>query len=372
MGTAADFPVKWISSAMPRAPKLYRTVGGALAVLDAFLVTGWGAMTPQRIEIAGGVATVQCNSGDTFHEYAVIEVSGAEPAALNGQHRVLSSTDTSFTFATEAADGHATGTISIKYAPAGWERVFSGENKAVYRSAAPDASGALYRIDNTNADATFQGYAAMSDVDTGDYPFPNQNTLLLNHMENTTETQEKEYFMAADGYGVIVSNKKFSAGGDGMSPFFFGASSPIDGGSMTLKHEVVLGSPGGWISNQEKGLVSQSFGCFSATDNEGGVLSSDVACSFSLLSTGILDANKQSAVVLSRILGIRDGVVFGMAPGIYSTWQGNAMNAVPEQSMMRCHINGKPRVLYSAYYGGWAYPNQQAGVFTVDITGPWR
>lgn len=171
---SSAFPVKWFDSTFRGAPVLSGTAGAFISLLDACLIDGFGAITPTKIEVDGNIATVTVNAGETFTAYAVISVSGATPAQLNGEARVLTSSATSFTFATDAADGLATGTISVRYAPVGgWQKTFSGVNKAAYRSIEPLASGFYLRVDDTGTTiARVVGYEAMTDIDTGTNPFP--------------------------------------------------------------------------------------------------------------------------------------------------------------------------------------------------------
>ena len=166
--------VKWFSSDMRGAPTISGTAGSRIAALDACLLTGFGAVTATGITVSGGIATVGVPSGQTFAEHAVVLVSGATPSALNGEHRVLTSSSTQITFATTAADGAATGTIEIRYAPVGgWDKVFTGTNKAVYRSADVNSPRHYLRVDDTGATvARVRGYESMADVDTGTGPFP--------------------------------------------------------------------------------------------------------------------------------------------------------------------------------------------------------
>ena len=61
-------------------------------------------------------------------------IAGASPAGLNGEQRVTSVTATQFTFAATESDQTATGTITSKIAPiGGWQKAFSGTNKAAYQ-----------------------------------------------------------------------------------------------------------------------------------------------------------------------------------------------------------------------------------------------
>ena len=176
----ATFPVKYLHSGMRGAPVLSGTAGTLIALIDACLIHGFGQVTLTSLVVSGGVATATVNAGDSFEAKRVIALSGATPAALNGEQRVLSSTSTTFTFATSAPDGAATGTVTAKYAPVGgWEKSFSGTNKAAYKSIDPQANGHWLRVDDGGTDSNQQrarviGYEAMTDVDTGSGPFPTE------------------------------------------------------------------------------------------------------------------------------------------------------------------------------------------------------
>ena len=124
-------------------------------------------MTAQRVTVAGGIATATLQAGQSFEPHTVIAVAGATPDALNGQARVLTATPSQITFATAAADGPASGTITIRVAPVGgWEKVFAGANKAVYRSTHPKASGFCLRVDDSAATyMRVRGFESMTDLD---------------------------------------------------------------------------------------------------------------------------------------------------------------------------------------------------------------
>lgn len=170
----ATFPVKYIHSAMRGAPALSGTAGTLIAVLDAFLITGFGQVAAVSVNVAGGIATATLQAGQSFDKDCIVLVEGATPAALNGEARVLTASNTSITWATTAPNGAATGSITIKVAPVGqWEKKFSDTNKAVYRSTDPQGAGFCYRVDDSGAThARLRGYESMTDVDTGSGPFP--------------------------------------------------------------------------------------------------------------------------------------------------------------------------------------------------------
>ena len=168
------YSVSYITNAMRGAPTIQgNTPGGLLAVLDAVLVTGWGLAAPGALTVASGVATATFASATAWEVGAVIEVTGATPAGLNGKWRVATSSGNTLTFATTAGDGTYTGTMGIKYASAGWEKAFSGTDKAVYRSTDVTGSRFYLRVDDSNGlYARVRGYETMSDIDTGTGLFP--------------------------------------------------------------------------------------------------------------------------------------------------------------------------------------------------------
>ncbi len=169
------YSVSFILSTMRGAPAINgNTPGCLIAALDAVLVTGWGAAAPTSVVVTSGVATATFASATAWQPHAVIEVSGGTPSAINGKARVATSAGNTLTWATSAADGTYTGSISIKYASAGWEKVFSeGTTKAVYRSTDVTGSRCYYRVDDSNNQkARVRGFGAMTDVNTGTEPFP--------------------------------------------------------------------------------------------------------------------------------------------------------------------------------------------------------
>jgi hypothetical protein len=212
--------VKHIHEGMRGAPVLSGTVGSLIALIDAFLLSGWGLVTATGITVAGGIATVSLNAGETFEEGSVVLVAGATPAALNGEQRVLTASATSITFATTAADGAASGTITVKYAPQGsWEKTFSGTNLAVYRSTDVTGARMYYRVQDTSTTAArIVGYVSMTGVSTGTGPFPTsaQRSGGSYWPKSTIAGSAPiPYLLAADGRAVLASICAGAANGAG-------------------------------------------------------------------------------------------------------------------------------------------------------------
>jgi len=169
-----DTTVKFFRSTMSGAPTLSGTVGALISILDACLITGFGSVTLNSLVVEDDVATgtVSGGHGLTMEGNAgpVITIDGATPSALNGEWRIASIPgSTTFTFATSGiSDQTATGTITAKRAPAGFEKAFSGTNKAAYRSLDVASTQLYLRVDDTQTQyPTLTMYETMSDVDTG-------------------------------------------------------------------------------------------------------------------------------------------------------------------------------------------------------------
>lgn len=171
----ATYPVKYITNTMRGAPQISGQAGTLQAALRAFLLTGFGLTTALSVTVAGGIATASLNEGQTFAQGCIVLVDGGTPAQINGEARVLTSSNSAITWATTAPDGPASGTITIKVAPVGgWEELFPGTpNLSVFRSTDPQASGFCYRVDDSGTThARVRGYEAMTDVNTGTGLFP--------------------------------------------------------------------------------------------------------------------------------------------------------------------------------------------------------
>ncbi len=173
--TAASTSVKYYHSAMTGAPAIGITAGALIAVLDACLKDGFNLKTVDTLVVASGIATANISTGvGAFEVDTVALISGASPSGLNGEKRILSVGANSFTFdATGISNQTATGTISAKLAPAGWDKPYSGTNLAVYRSADVTSTKMLMRVDDTGTtNARVVGYESMTDVNTGLGAFP--------------------------------------------------------------------------------------------------------------------------------------------------------------------------------------------------------
>lgn len=167
--------IKYLHSGLTGAPVLSGTAGALRAVLDACLVDGWGTATADSVTITSGIATVTRSAGHPFEAQTVALISGAAVSGsgtINGEQTVLSTTATTYTFATLAV-GTVSGTVQHKFAPLGFTRATPGTNTAAYQITGSGGTGFWLRLDDTGTTtARVVGYEAMSDVNTGTNAFP--------------------------------------------------------------------------------------------------------------------------------------------------------------------------------------------------------
>ena len=185
--------VKYFTNVMQGAPQLSNNWGCLVDLLDACLVNGFNLKPITSITSADGVATATIDGGHLYQVNQVLLIAGASDAAYNGEVRVLSATSTKFTYAVLGAPASpASGdTLTVKVAPLGIEKVFSGTNKAAYRSKNVLSNRPYLRVDNSKAEQYNTAWAkkakvgiaqGMSDMDTvvgAQAPYdpaaPNQN-----------------------------------------------------------------------------------------------------------------------------------------------------------------------------------------------------
>ena len=179
MTSVVDTSVKYFTSQMPGAPALSGTVGTLIALLDACLKDGFDLKTLSSLTVAGGVATATYTGTHSALVDTVVLIAGVAGgptgwAGLNGEQKITGKpAATSVTFATSLPDGTYTGTITMKMAPLGFAKPFSGTNLAGYKSQDLMSTGMLLRVDDTaTLNARVIGCETMSDINTYAGQFP--------------------------------------------------------------------------------------------------------------------------------------------------------------------------------------------------------
>lgn len=395
MTSPVDTSVKFIHSTQSGAPVLNGTAGALISVLDALLVTGWGLQTAASVTVAGGVATV--TFGSTFPAVvdSVVLIDGSSIAALNGEQKVTAVGSNSISFATAAADGSASGTITAKMAPAGWAKPFSGTNKAAYKSSDPTANGMYLRVDDTGATAArVVGYEQMIDIDTGTGPFPSDAQRPGGGYwckSSTGQSNANGYIVVADSRFLIVhfcplqyANPAYVCGnthgfGDQITSRASGDAfatilhfAPNDGGTLSAASSLDGSSGSGCaLPRDYTGLgssvlrprrpVSGASAGWSGNDNTWGAFPSFI----------------DGRLMLSRITVAQDSAAPARCtvPGLYyvpQNWLGASFtrgSRVPGSGAL------SGRTLAALCNVGGAGSNlgvTPSGASFVDITGPWR
>lgn len=214
--------VKYFHSAMTNAPVLNGVAGALIGVLDACLVSGFGLVTVDTLTVNNGIATATTSMGHALEPDAVVLVTGASVPVLNGEHRVIERTSNSFTYATTAPNGTATGTMGARLAPAGWEKAFTGTNLAAYRSADITGTRMFLQVTDTDArNARVVGFEGMTDVNTGTAPFPTAGQVaggLWWPKANAAAGAARAWTLVADGrlFWLHVHTAATAQGADGF------------------------------------------------------------------------------------------------------------------------------------------------------------
>lgn len=401
MASPVDTSVKFITENMPGAPVLSGTAGALISVLDALLVTGFGLRTATSVTVASGVATVtlasNAQNANLLHSVILVDGVAAPMADLNGEQRVTAATSTTLQFATAVADGTATGTITVKSAPAGWEKLYSGTNKAVYRSTHVQSAKHCLRVDDTGTTtARVVGYETMTDVDTGVGPFPTAAQLSGGgywwKSIDATATA-RGYFFAADPRMLLAAPRP-SGVGAALSANVRGFGDPIALAPSGDAWATVLSYAG---SSNSSGFEYGAFsGANIASTSAGGAA---FARAFSGLGAAAFCRPVNEAGEPYQLSG-RHSVGLGPGPSSIDGQIKLARAMMAEQSVYsapRCVIPGAfcvpqlvadgmfspstvidgsgaltGRKLLSVVVSGAATSTANIGVAFIDITGPWR
>lgn len=225
---------KYFSSAQSILPALSGQAGALKAILKACLVDGAGSQTV-TINVASGVATVTFPTAHGMLQWQSVSVAGATPTALNGEATVLSTpSSTTLTYATTAANGSATGTITAKLASAGWQELFTGTNLTALKPTATDATGGVLRVDDTGTTtARVVGYGSMSDINTGVGPFPLTSQISGGgywSKSGTSDSTVRPWFLVADSMGFYLAVSP--QGTDRYTLYWFGDVASLKSGDV--------------------------------------------------------------------------------------------------------------------------------------------
>ena len=204
-------PVRYFDSTMRGLGGIDGTPGSFLSIADKVLMNGYGEVTALNITVLNGVARANFNLDESFREGATIRVLGSDIVALNGDHLVTAATNDYCSWATLAANGTTTTTVTVKGAPLGWSAVATAVNKRTYKSNAPTATGHIIRfVDTTAQYLSVHAYESMSNIDTG----VNKQPAIVTYSEwpksQSANTVKRNWFILGDDkgffFGINITN----------------------------------------------------------------------------------------------------------------------------------------------------------------------
>lgn len=226
--------VKWAVSSMTGAPTLNGTAGSLIAVLDAFLVTGFGTKAVDSAQVTGGICRLSFTGTSAAKEYCVIQVAGVagDGAVLNGAQRVKVAASNYVEFLCDLPDGPLTGTITFKIAPLGWEKVFASTNVAVYRSASPEGTRVYLQVyDSDGKNARVRAFEAMTDAATGVGQIPLESQVsggLYWPKSAAASAVARDWYMVGDARGFFLAVSP--SGGDRYTLLYSGDIASLKSG----------------------------------------------------------------------------------------------------------------------------------------------
>jgi hypothetical protein len=400
MASVVDTSVKHFMSSMSAAPVLNGTVGAMISVLDACLKDGFDLKTATSLVVAGGVATLTFSGTHSATVDSVVLVAGSSIAALNGEQKVTAIAANTVRFATAAADGTATGTITFKMAPLGWDKPFAGTNLAVYKSTDPQSYGMFLRVDDTATQvAGVRGYESMSAVSTGTGLFPTtvqEPTAPVWPKSNLANATAVRWTLIGDSrFFIIHVSAQFATNGTYLVGGTYGFGDPLVKRPAGDPWCTVLSAnpdPASWTSFPQYGALDISTGSqpvytarnfhglgssfamtsYPYTGNVGGISGADT-------SMGAFPSRIDGRMQLSRRYLRSSDNTYPEAradvPGIYTIPHSDVDRTISQWNVVKGAGQAAGRSLlglpvsntYTTVPG-----TGQTGVTLVDITGPWR
>lgn len=373
-----DCPVKYFTSQQGGAPVMNGVAGSLIALFDACLVYGFNLKTATSVVVVADVCTVTYSAPHGYEVDQVILLAGATPSGLNGEQRVVSLDANSLTFATTGiSDQIASGTITTKAAPLGWQKVYTDTNLAVYRSADTNGSQMYLRVnDSATTYAGLRAYEDMTDVNTGTGWWSNGGAELFSTKSDAVNGSSRKWGLVGDSrliyfdalwnsaflqgaffvFGDIVSYKA----GDAYGCFCAGDTSYQNTNPTTLTSN---GSSANRALARSHTQVGGSV--------QAGVWGKTIGSSF-LGNGSITYPNPvDNALVMLGPIIVSEGttVLRGELPGIYGTphtfgaslhgTKVDGISGLTDRKALLLATNG------NGFGGSIAH-------LAIDITGPWR
>ena len=219
---------------MVGAPQLTNAAGSLISVLTAALVNGFNTQSVVSATASGGVVTFNFATAPGFAALDTVQIAGSSVALANGVRRVQSAGSNQVLVAVPGiANGAVGGTMTLKFAPLGWTRPFTGTNLAAYRMGG-GISQRFLRVADTvvGGNGLVRGYETMTAISTGTGLFPTTAQAAGNGViwyKNTSLTapwivvgDEKRFYFVSN-----TNSEIFVAGGGFDHITFFGQPSNV-------------------------------------------------------------------------------------------------------------------------------------------------
>lgn len=379
------------------APSLTGQAGSMVTVLDAVLVNGYNTVSISSITRVGATATVVCAAAHGLSTGDSALIAGAAETDYNIDTVVTVVNTTTFTYTVANSPATpATGTITVKRAPAGFTKTFAGMNKAVYRTNDLTSNRMYLRCDDTGGstggggEARMYGYETMSSVDAGTNPFPTAAQSANGYFwrkSSTTDATARSWWIITNGKLVYYFNQYNLVAADAMNnPAFSGAFGDFlsykagDAYSTLLTGCTTPGAtsfaPCGLFSSMVASISNP--GSFSsstcvARDYTGvpgaryvGLLGSGFGGVLGMVAYITYPHLIDSGYYLSPVLLTQGtpSLVRGRMPGMFEGWHGRTFN----HGDIIDNVQGLPGRTLMHLYGQNGSTN---GCILLDITGPW-
>lgn len=141
--------IKWFSSENINAPELGNNWGSLLNILEACLLTGYGAQTIQSITIENGVATADFGTAHKLQMFQWVKISGSIHTTLNAEFKILGATSNTIEFLIDLPDQIIVEVITCSLAPLGWSKPYSDTGRAVFQAKDLAKNPYFLRVDDT-------------------------------------------------------------------------------------------------------------------------------------------------------------------------------------------------------------------------------
>lgn len=377
------------------APVLAGQVGRMVAILDAVLVDGFNQVNISALSRVASLVTVVTSTAHGYNDNDVVLIGGATPSEYNGEYRINVIDNVTFTYSVAGLPvTPATGSMTVKRAPAGFSKPFSSTNRAVYRSNDPNSNKRYFRvIDDGSIGAgasefAVSGWETMTSIDVGTGRFPPPANDANGHYcrkSSTNDVTARAWTIVSDGktvyifidYGSVAATATFGSQVHSMS---FGDTIPNRPSDQYCSF--VGGSYSANTTTQPTATLFGSGDTFTTPGYASGVsMNRDIngvsvgkptrlvgICFFTTLGISAKirypnDADK--SLVMGPIMMTHDEMWRANLPGAYESFHGRFL----DNGTVFDSVRGYEGRQFMLQYGNFS--NTSASII-LDITGPWE